>query len=415
MILLRILIFLMAAAEVVWAAEPLTLADVARLLSDKNPKLQAEREAIASAKADRITADAFPNPKLSFNHQNPGGQSTLFTGSSSEQIGVDIPILIPGQRAARVQKADADIAAAQARVAATTGNLAAEACVSFIHLLALQQRVGVLSNSISEISRLRDKISGRAEQGAASAYDLARIEVEQGIVRSRIEAARSDLAGEASQLAALLNLTNNLPTAEGSLEAWTLPPQTLSDPESQIVSAPATIAANCEAAAALAGIKTAQRERWPEVSIGAGRAWTRHPYGEADYVGLNIEIPIFDTRRGQLEKARSEARAAEARRAAAYAETAAAIHQLAETVQRRQAALDHYRADVEPKLARLKEMSTDAYLLGRHTLLELLDAEQTRREVLLEEIETANALIDSQIHLLAATGRLPSFLDANRK
>jgi cobalt-zinc-cadmium efflux system outer membrane protein len=392
------------------ADTPLTLNDVVRLLGDRNPRIRAEREAIAAARADRRTAAAYPNPKLGLNHQEPTGQQTLFTGERQEQISIEQPILIPGQRSSRIAKADADIAAVEAHVAAETANITADACAAFVHLLALQQRTLVLSNALAEVTQLRDTISGRLTGGAASQYDLARIEVETGVLTSHYESACAEMAAEASELATLLVVTNGLPVAAGALEPWKLPQRDLSDILARSQLSPNALAAARDAAAAEAGIKSARRNRWPDLSLQGGRAWTRHPYGAADFVGVSIEIPIFDTRRGQLEKAKSDARAAEDRRIAADAQAEATIRQLAQTVERRQAAADRFHTDIEPRLARLKQMSADAYLMGRHTILELLDAEQARREVAFENIETLAALIEAQIKFLSVTGNLAEFL-----
>jgi cobalt-zinc-cadmium efflux system outer membrane protein len=380
------------------------------LLGDRNPKIRAEREAIASARADRRTAAAYPNPKLGLSDQEATHQQTIFTGDRQMQVGVEVPILIPGQRSSRIAKADLDIAAAEAHVAAETANIAAEACASYVRLLGLQQRTEILSNALADVTKLRDTISGRLAGGASSAYDLERIEVEVGVLAGHYETARADMAAEAAQLATALALTNGLPIATGSLQPWEIPDRYLADPVSQSALSPAAIAAAREAAAAEAGVKVAHRNRWPDLSLEGGRTWTHRPFGAADFVGVNIEIPIFDTRRGQLEKAKSDARAAEDRRIAAEAEAEATIRQLAQAVERRQAALQRYRTEIEPRLSKLKSMSSDAYLMGRHTILELLDAEQARREVALESIETLSALVEAQIRFLAITGNLPSFL-----
>lgn len=402
-----------SAAETNAPRTVLTLPRVVKLLGDRNPKMAVEREAIASARADRKTAGAYPNPKVSFGDWESSPQQTIFTGERQQQVSVEQPILIPGQRSSRIAKAEAEIAAAQARVAVNSATIAADACAAFMRLLAAQQRTEVLSNALIEVNKLRETISGRATEGAASAYDLARVEVEVGVLSGRLETARADASVESSQLAGLLVITNGLPTAAGALEPWRIPSRFLYDPAAQTAASPQAVAAARDAAAAEAGVKSASRSRWPELSLEGGRTWTRHPYGAADFVQLNVEIPIFDTRKGQYEKAKSDARAANARRTAAMAEAEATIRQLSETVERRQAALERYETDIEPRLAKLKEMSGEAYLMGRHTVFELLDAEQARREVMLEKIETLSSLLEAQIRLLAATGQLQNFLNGD--
>src|SRR5258706_82152 len=67
------------------AGPRLTLTDVVRLVGDRNPRLLAERETVATARADRRIAGAYPNPKLAFDHFQPGGgERTIFTGDRQE-------------------------------------------------------------------------------------------------------------------------------------------------------------------------------------------------------------------------------------------------------------------------------------------------------------------------------------------
>ena len=59
-------------------------------------------------------------------------EATLFDGSRQEQTIVELPLLIAGQRGARVEKAERDIEAARARVISGASSLAAEAGSAFV-------------------------------------------------------------------------------------------------------------------------------------------------------------------------------------------------------------------------------------------------------------------------------------------
>ena len=108
------------------------LPTVLRLVRDASPRLSIERQAVAGAEANRITAGAYPNPTVSYGRFRPsGGQATLFEGSRQEQTTVELPLLIAGQRSARVAKAEREIEAARARVASGASSLAAEAGSAF--------------------------------------------------------------------------------------------------------------------------------------------------------------------------------------------------------------------------------------------------------------------------------------------
>lgn len=388
----------------------LSLGDVVRLVGEANPHVAAAREGIAAARADREAAGKWTNPTVSYDHFRPsGGERTVFDAKRQESVTAELPLPLLGQRAARIGKADADLAVAEARVALETGSLAGDALVSFIRLLAAQEKAAILKRTFADVNRLKDTVVERRKSGEATDYDVNRVELESAKVGERLETGRADVAAEAAQLATLLALSGPLPAAEGELRPFELGGDLLSiraDPRS----APLAVIAARESEAAEAGLLAAKRERLPAVGIAAGRTWTRAPYGAADYIGLNAEVPIFDSRRAQWNKARAEARAAEARHRVALAESSAAFSQWQQALERRKAIYDRYREDVRPRLERLKQMSADAYSFGRLSLLESIDAEQARLDVELGGIEATAALVEAQIRLLATSGRLMRFI-----
>ena len=75
------------------------LPTVLRLVRDVSLRLSVERQAIAGAEANRVTAGAYPNPTLNYGRYRPSaGQATQFDGSRQEQATVEVPLLIAGQR-----------------------------------------------------------------------------------------------------------------------------------------------------------------------------------------------------------------------------------------------------------------------------------------------------------------------------
>jgi len=158
------------------------------------------------------------------------------------------------------------------------------------------------------------------------------------------------------------------------------------------------------------GVEVARRERWPVPSVSAGRAWTSDPFGSANFLGLSVEIPILDTRRGQLAKAESDAVAATLRRELTQAEVAANLGRLAGVIISREAALQQFEREAAAKLPLLKQMAEDAYRLGRGTILDLLDATRSRNELRQTRIDLAAALLEAQIRFLALSGELEKSL-----
>jgi len=380
---------------------------VLRLVRDASPRLSIERQAVAGAEANRITAGAYPNPTVSYGRFRPsGGQATLFEGSRQEQTTVELPLLIAGQRSARVAKAEREIEAARARVASGASSLAAEAGSAFVALLAAQEKAALLSTANEELVRLHDLVAGREAGGAASRYDLTRLQVELGGFRTKLEDAKADITDRAGNLAALLGLQNWRPRASGILRPLALSADTLSNPRERAATSPATIMALREETVAQSGVEVARRERWPVPSVSAGRSWTSEPFGAANFLGLSVEIPVLDTRRGPLAKAESEATSAALRRELAVAEVATNLERYANVIAARQAALQRFQEEASARLPLLKQMAEDAYRFGRSSIFELLDSTRSRYELHQTRIDLVAALFEAQLRFLAISGDL---------
>lgn len=383
------------------------LAAVLRLARDASPRLAIERQVVAGAEANRITAGAYPNPTLNYGRLRPSsGQATLFEGSRQEQATFDVPLLVAGQRSARIERAEREIEAARARVASGASSLAAEAGAAFVALLAAQEKVGLVSGANEELARLRNIVAGREASGMATRYDLTRLDVEFGGSRAKLEEAKADVSDRAGNLAVLLGLPNWRPKAAGSLSPMALDASVIASPRDRAATSPAAIAAIREETAARSSVEVARRERWPVPSVSAGRSWTSDPFGSANFLGLSVEIPILDTRRGPLAKAEADAITASLRRELAHAEVAANLERLANVIAARQAALQSFEREAASRLPALKQMAEDAYRLGRSSILELLDSTRSRYDLRQTRIELIAALYEAQLRFLATSGDL---------
>lgn len=381
--------------------EIVDLAAVMRLVREASPRIALERQAIAQAEAERISAGAYPNPSVSYARSRPGGGQALFEGSRQQDAAVELPLLLAGQRAARIERAERQIEAARARVAAGVSSLAAEAGAAFVALLAAQERVAVLGAASEEARRIRDLVAGRQQAGAASRYDLARIEVETAALVAKLDDARSDVAHQSGTLAALLGLAFWQPRAAGALA-----PLEVRHAEEDVARAPAALAATREEAAATSAIDVASRERWPVPALSLGRSWTSEPFGASNIVGVTVEVPLLDSRRGPLARARADARAAALRRELVAAEVSANARRLEAVIETRRAALERFEKDAASQIAPLRQMAEDAYRLGRGSLLELLDAARTRQQTEQIRVDLVAGLLEAQVRLLALLGRL---------
>ncbi len=55
--------------------ERVDLPAVLRIIRTQSPRLAVERQAVAIAEAERVSAGAYPNPSISYGRSRPGGRS----------------------------------------------------------------------------------------------------------------------------------------------------------------------------------------------------------------------------------------------------------------------------------------------------------------------------------------------------
>lgn len=379
--------------------DAVNLETVLTLAREASPRLALERQGIAMAKAERVKAGAFPNPTVTVGQQHQGGRPTQFDGRWAQGVAVELPLLLGGQRGARVKAADQGIEAAKAQVVAAGHALAADAGAAYVALLLAQEKRSALTTSLAELGHMREIVAGRQASGMASQYDLLRMDVELEAWRTRTAEAAADLADRQGTLASLLGFQGWRPRGMGQLRSLTVSPET-----KPVDGNPAIMAARRAEDAAQAGVEVARRERFPNVSVFAGRSATMDPYGAVDAVGISVEIPIFDTRRGALDRAHAEAQAAGLRLRLVEAGVQTDVERYAFQVVQLTAALEQFRERMGARLPALKQMAEDAYRLGKSTIVELLDAARTRYETQVGQLELIAGLMEAQLRLQAARG-----------
>jgi len=404
----------LASRSLAWAQDPnadlpedLTLPVLLRLVAERSPRLAVEQVAIEAAGAERISAGALPNPTVSYGRFTPsGGARTQFDGSLQQQATVDLPLLIGGQRGARIEAAEQGLLAARARVGLAGNELALRAADLFVGLQAAQEKTALLDESVAEVERIVAIVSGRLASGAASRYDLTRVEVELAGVNARLADARAELAEKSAGLATLLGAPGWRPRATGTPLPAGLSTRAAEWREALIASNPQIVAARREEEAARAALKRTERERWPVPVLSLGRTWTGEPYGASNFVGLSTEIPLSDAWRGLMAKAAADLRAAQRRREAIESEADVELQRLVDALAQRRAALERFRRNVGGRIPALKQMAEDAYRLGRGSLLELIDAARSRLDARLTEVDLRAATVGPELRILGLTGKL---------
>jgi cobalt-zinc-cadmium efflux system outer membrane protein len=384
-----------------------TIQQLLRITREKSPRYSALRQRIESAGADVVAADVLPNPKISYGRFDLlTSRNTMYDGNVQQQVLLEVPVLIAGQRGARVEAAEKQLEATAADIEAEFAGLVHEVWGLFVQQLADKQRIVVLNETAQYMDHLVEIVSGRFRAGNASRYDLLRIEIEAKSVESLLETVHNRLSATAGDLGVLLGLSGWKPQAVGDLaylgvpvdlnKLWTEAERMNPDLE----------AARRGEVAADAGLERASRERWPVPSFQVGSVFTDKPYGNTSFAGVSVDLPIFDRGQGGMARAAAEKRSAALDRALVTARTRSALERAVELLIHRRETRAKFERDVMGKLAELKEMGEASYRLGKGSLLELLDASRSRTETRLTHLDLIQAEIEAELEVLRSSGSL---------
>jgi cobalt-zinc-cadmium efflux system outer membrane protein len=406
----------MAGASAKTLPQAVTIGELLRVVREKSPRYAALRTQIETARAEGVAAGLLPNPRFSYGRYDLlSRRNSMYDGSVQENYTLEVPVLIAGQRSARVRAAERRIEAAEAQADADFSELIRAVWQSFVELLAQRQRVAALEDAVGDIEHLRTIVSGREQAGSASPYDVLRIDVEAREVETRLETARGDLAGAAGSLGVLLGLPDWRPDARGELAPLGIPADAQGLWAQAEQKNPALEAARRGETAADAGLEQARRERWPTPSILVGTAFTDRPYGMTSFAGVAVDLPLFDRGQGGMAKAAAEKQAAALERQLVTAQMRLELERAVDLLARRRASRAKFEREVLQKLPDLKRMGENAYRLGKGTLLELLDAARSRTEIRLTHLDLMQAEVDAELSALKAAGLLIDTVERNAK
>jgi cobalt-zinc-cadmium efflux system outer membrane protein len=381
-------------------AQIVTIDDLVNTVLQHNTGLNAARRAIDIATAGVTTAGAYPNPRLELN----GGRGSAITpGTNSGSIvGVGVSQLIenPALRSARINSALFNEQGSQQAYATTRNELVGLVRLRANEYLLRKLQAREAAESLSLLEQTRERIKVRVETGETGKLDLIRADAEIVNARQREETARLQIAQSAISLNRLA--AGMLPVRwelEGNLEETRVLPALDQLKAEAVQFNPEVRLLEAELDRTKSRVEEDAASIIPGVELRASQL--REPDLRNDIIGLSVQIPILDQRRGPKAEA-----AAERERTRGRLEG-----RRAELVQQ----LELSRRAVDIATVRVKALSEGAvrsseaalrvaeaaYRFGERGILEVLDAQRVlravRQDLLLARYELQSALIELDV------------------
>ena len=368
-----------------------------------DPRLARVSARIETARAGVVAARIRPNPTASYDREQVFPDDDSLT---TQYWRILLPLEISGRRGARADAAQAEVQAIAAEGDATRFALTMQALRAFRAAAYERARVDLLRAERTALVAAVEIVRKRTAAGAASGYDLQRIQLELARYDDSIADAEAQLGVARLELGSFIGAPDGVDAA-GALEVPAEPPA--------MASLLADVTRRPDYRATTARLEAADR-----LDRAAGRAWIPDLALTAGYMTQDIEvrtrargytaalglsIPLFDHGQADRARARAQRRSAQAERQVIERLVPAAVRARHQTLT---ITLARARAVAREQLAPLPQLlrsAETAYREGTSNVIELLDAYTTARDTRLRDLDLRREAALAQIDLWLALGR----------
>lgn len=386
-------------AQSVSPSKPLSIDDALRIAEQNSPLLQQSQAQIEAAQGRIEAARAYANPTVEFlaGHQSALDVPTPGVPGLLQHYSASLPIEIPVERRARIRAAQLGMAAGKYQLSGVRLSVMANVRRAFYDVIRSKEQLANAKDNLALVEDLRRRVSVEVSVGEKGKLELTRAEAELSRARAVVKSTEVELAATRAVLKAVIGLPGTeSPDALGVLsqQAKLAPLDELR--EHMLQNHPALSETRARTAEAQAMVEDERARRIPVPQV----------YGEYEHqpdlsfyrMGVNVEIPLWNRRRGQIrEAAANVAQSTSATRQrqlelVASLERAYSQYEISnEQVESLQSASLH-EAEAAVDAARA------AYKFGERGIVEVLDAQRVlqgvRTDLLDARFARQSALID---------------------
>ena len=385
----------------------ISIDDLVTLVLQHNPALRAGQRGVDVATAGVTTAGAIPNPRIEVNTGRNGTPSPSAQSGNVTGIGVSQFIENPDLRKARVNTA---LYAEQTSVQAlsqTRNELVGQVRQRAYEYLLRKEEALAAADALALLEQIRERVKVRVDTGEAGRYELIKSDAEIINAQQREQTARLQIQQAAISLNRLA--AGQLPPVwdlDAQLNEVIALPELDALKKSALQFNPELRVLESEFERNNSRIAEAQASRLPGLELRLSQI--REPDVRQDVLGVSIQVPLFDQRRGPRAEAIAERERTTARLEGRRAELIQQLELSWKSVEiarvRIKALSEGAMRDAEAAL----RVAQAAYRFGERGILEVLDAQRVLRAVRQDLLLARYQLQASLIELDLLAGRYAS-------
>ena len=360
------------------AIKPYTVNDLISIALESSPQVLAARDQSKAVRGQLSTARAIPNPEFEVATGQQRSATGPLTVGNVSSWSVTQPLDMPYTRFPRVNAAEANYRSAEATRIAFEVETISKVQQRFYELMRREAESKAAEEDLSLTKQIRDRMQVRYDVGETARFELIRAQTE--FLNAQIAAESGKLRVEQARSALRQVVGHALPAdflvVSEQPKAEVLPSLNILMSEIQAQS-PELQKAKADVEATESKLSFEKNSRLPRLAFKASQ------YNDPNFTdrlyGLQISIPIWDFKSGQVAEAEANASKAknqlnaQSQNLEQQLETAYKLYQMA-TYQVK--ILDQEVVQLAASAQRIAEVS---YRYGERGMLEYLDAQRTFR------------------------------------
>ena len=368
---------------------PLTYEQALALATTRNLNLSAARRQRAIREAAIRTARQAPNP----------GLAVEVTRDTPHQVFTfDLPVELGGKRARRIDLATEELTLADVDLQTELRAVRRDLRQAFYSLIASDERVRLDESVLDIARRVRDAAQGRFDAGASPRLEV--LQADLGVTRAEtdLELARGTRAAAQAGLNGVLNLPPQQTLAvAGSLSEHLAAISYEQALALAISSNTDLLSLDRQIAVEERRVQMLRAERTPTPVFSVSALFNNPPdFNAAPAAGVSLEIPLFSRNQGPIAASIATTAQLRAKREATRRSVENAVYGTIARIDAARRQLDAYQGRLVPTATDLETLAEESYRAGRTSVLGVLDAQRSLRDLTREALQAA---LDLQLSL----------------
>jgi cobalt-zinc-cadmium efflux system outer membrane protein len=355
--------------------------------------------AVAYAAAHNLDVDAArrgraireANIRAAGQRPNPDVGAEVTRDSPHQAFTIDLPIEIGSQRRRRLDVAREELSLADVDVHVQLRTVRRQLREQFFGLLAADERTRLAQAVVEIATRVRDAAQARFDAGAVPRLEVMQAQLGLSRAEADLDAARGDRSAAQARLNAVLNAPpQQVLTLQGTLDDHTTSPPI----ESALATASASnldlVTLDRQIAVEARRLDLLRAQRTPVPVFSAGALFNSPgDFTFAPSASINVGLPLFSRNQGEIAASIATTAQLRGQRDAARRTVENAVWAAASRVDVARRQVDTFRQRLIPVATDLEQLSEESYRAGRTSVLGVLDAQRSLRDLSRDAVQAA--------------------------